>query len=308
MHLIRSLQPLPIKASVVSVGNFDGVHCGHMMLIRETVRRARMRRAQSVIVTFEPHTRVVTSPHQIQPILTTLEEKALLIGSLGVDYLVCLKFDRALMSLSPAEFIKRILIGRCKAVEWVMGQGHTFGSQRRGSAEFLRRHVDIKHFSLFVAKTARTGDTIVSSTEIRRRIVAGQVADALRLLGHPYLIITRRIRGVRKARQLGFPTINFEAVREPKVLPMPGVYAARLEFAGRRHCGALYWGDCPTFANRDFHFEFHLFGPPGKALRAGAKACIGLYHCIRHDRAFKNQDALARRIADDVNEIKRYFT
>jgi riboflavin kinase/FMN adenylyltransferase len=308
MHLIHSARPLSIDASVVSIGNFDGVHRGHIMLIKEVVRRAHERKAASLIITFDPHTRSVVTPGKPQPILTDPEEKAMLIEKFGVDYLVVLKFDQEMMHMPAEAFIDHILLHQLRAAEWVMGEGHSFGKNKQGSAASLRQAAAINHIRIFAAKLAFKDATVISSTEIRQHIIRGQMADALSLMGHSYPIITERIRGIHKATELGFPTVNFKKPQEPKTLPPPGVYAAKLEFRGNSYIGALYWGDCPTFEGREFHFEFHLLEKADVLPQPGEKACLWVHDFVRRDKAFKDEPALAHQIGNDIQIIQRFFS
>ncbi|MBD3316276.1 MAG: riboflavin biosynthesis protein RibF, partial [Chitinivibrionales bacterium] len=129
----------PGTQTVVSVGNFDGIHRGHRTLIRQTIQRARSQGLSSAVVTFVPHTRAMLNPDEPPFVLTTCEEKAHLLSGWEVDYLVCLRFDQAMASLSPEEFLEKILVDRLGTREWIMGEDHAFGKDRLGTKEFLHK-------------------------------------------------------------------------------------------------------------------------------------------------------------------------
>jgi riboflavin kinase / FMN adenylyltransferase len=308
MNIITDQAPIPtLTQSVVTVGNFDGVHAGHAMLIKEAVSRARARRAASVVITFEPHTRLVLHPDGSPPLLSSFEEKAVLIRALGADYLVRLPFDRNLAALSAEQFVKEVLVGRFKAVELVAGVGHTFGKGRAGDKNFLHNTVDKNHFSVFVANLFAAGSKAVSSSAIRNALIAGSMDEAVSMLGHPYLILAKRVDGVKKGRALGFPTLNFALPRDPKVLPPAGVYAAELEWQGSRYKGAFYYGRCPTFSGRPLHFEMNLFDFSGPDPAIGEESAIWLHTFIRPDRTFKGEEALTAQMKQDIAAIHTFF-
>jgi riboflavin kinase/FMN adenylyltransferase len=297
----------PPEASVVTVGNFDGVHRGHAALISEVVRKARESSRTSIVVTFDPHTRTVVSPGEPLPILTTLQEKALIIERLGVDLLVWIPFDATFARIDARQFAREILAGRLGAQEWVMGEGHGFGHDRSGNDNLLRTALGEKHFSVSVSRLVLGAGTPVSSTEVRARVVGGKLAEAVDLLGHPYAIVARRETGEGKGRQLGFPTLNFAHPLPPKVVPPSGVYAARLQVGREEALGALYFGDCPTTGKRPTHFEFFAFKMPDREPPVGENACLWVYDRVRPDKQFASFGELTDQIAHDVSYIKRFF-
>jgi riboflavin kinase/FMN adenylyltransferase len=297
-----------IGPTVVSVGNFDGVHRGHQQLIEQVNERARIRQAHSAIVTFEPHTRAFLHPGTPQPLLTTFEEKAHLIGSFGIEYLVKVNFDRHLAAMEPNRFIQEILIERIGATEWVMGSNHAFGRKREGNTKSLRQGGGRNDISTFIVDLRTQGTDIVSSTEIRNRLGTGNVEKATNLLGHPYLILTERVTGVQKGKQLGYPTLNFRLPMTEKVLPPRGVYAAVLEHEGASWTGALYLGNCPTFAAREVHFEFYAFSPDlDRFPNPGEVAALWVHDFLREDSAFSTEAQLVAQIENDIKTIHDFF-
>jgi riboflavin kinase/FMN adenylyltransferase len=299
---------LPIKASVVTLGNFDGVHRGHCALIKEVVKRAKKAHASSVVISFEPHTRAVLTPGKKQPFLSTLEEKAILLRPYGVDFLACIPFDKKFANVSAEEFVENVLKKEFHAKEWVMGEGHTFGKNHAGNKNFSHNSKGKNDIYIVAVKSLISKHAAISSTGIREKINEGRIADAVKMLGHPYLLVSSRISGVKMGSRLGFPTLNFARLPSNKVLPPPGIYAAELEYGPRRWRGALYFGDCPTFGNRDVHFEFHAFDYTGSGPEEGKSACLWVHSMIRPDKAFKSQGELAGQMAKDIVTIKNFFT
>ncbi|MBD3321153.1 MAG: riboflavin biosynthesis protein RibF [Chitinivibrionales bacterium] len=306
MELIRSLDSFTCPASVASTGNFDGIHRGHDLLISEVRKRAQSQQVSSIILTFEPHTRAVLEPDTPPMILTTLEEKRALVENKGIDFLVCLSFDSRTRHMSHSDFLQKILIEKLGVRQLVMGKGHTLGKNRM-SADSLHQASGTMHFSTFVVSTAASDGHTISSTEIRRKIIRGRLSEAVNLLGHPYLICTKRIRGVQQGRIQGYPTLNFAGAQPPKVTPHTGVYAAKLQFRDTMYSGALYFGNCPTLTYRKEHFEFHSFDAVTDEPSEGEPARLWLYDFIRSDQTFATGRELQKQISKDIITIKEFF-
>lgn len=295
------------KKSIVTVGNFDGVHCGHRILIEELVKRAEKENKRSVLITFEPHTREVLFADLPSNLLTTFPEKKILVEMLKVDYLLRIPFDKEFSEKTPENFIEEILISKLHASDWIMGEGHSIGKNRSGGRKFLHDGMSKYHINIFTANLKRMGAETVSSTQIRKHIIKGRVTEAVEMLGHPYLISAQRIQGLKVGSKLGFPTLNFKRPPSQKVLPPSGVYAAELEFSGNVIQGALYFGECPTFTQRDVHFEFHAFDMKGFEPQTGSNAGIWVYRFIRGNQLFSGEDKLVEQINKDIIDIKKFF-
>ncbi len=296
-----------IDRSVVSVGNFDGVHMGHQALVRALVERARFHRAVPVVVTFEPHTRAVLNPQSPLRLLTTLPEKKILLAGLGVEVLVCMPFTKKYADMEPVQFVELILEQRLGAVEWVMGENHLFGKERKGSKNFLQEHQSRKHINVFAIALSSQKAAVVSSTQIRSCIIEGTMGEAVAMLGHPYLIVAERTEGTRRGTSLGFPTLNFKVPPSQKVIPPPGVYAAELSTGDTTWSGALYFGNCPTFGNRDYHFEFHALAGPENYPGVSQVAMLWIHEFVRADETFGTEHGLVEQVERDIVSIRRFF-
>jgi riboflavin kinase/FMN adenylyltransferase len=354
MKIITENDPVPegLK-TVVTVGNFDGVHRGHARLIARAVGLARERGAAAAAVTFEPHTRSVVYPELSTMLLTTFAEKAALMAKMGVDCLFCLNFDEKFRLTGQDEFVEKVLAERLNASAWVMGEGHHVGRDRGGGKKNLHFVCGKYHINTFAEPPEIEGEAVISSTRIRGLVAEGRMEEAARMLGRPYLIAAERVRGVGVAtKNLKCPTLNFRRPEAGKVIPPAGVYAAEVEIIGgarvgvntggisanginangigadgintddisaggisakknRRLFGALYFGDCPTYANRDTHFEFHALNFGGADFiepAAGEGVRLWLHKFIRPNIAFPSESALKGQIALDVNEIKKIFS
>jgi riboflavin kinase / FMN adenylyltransferase len=299
------------ESTVLTVGNFDGVHRGHRSLIQETVRRASDKKnTKSAVVTFDPPTRfVIEKEESSYGLLTTFDEKATLIEMAGVDYLMRVPFDRAMSRKDPEAFIDEVLNGRMHMTGWVLGRGHAFGRNRSGTENFLHIMEGKYHFTTFVSDLlAREGNTI-SSTQIRECVMHGRIAEAVIMLGHPYLISVERTTGKKLGTKLGYPTLNFKSPPSLKVIPLPGVYAAELEYKGNSERGALYFGECPTLhEHREVHLEFHSFNRGKGEIGEGERAQVWLYSFVRPDNAFAGTGELVQQIGRDIETIRTFFT
>jgi riboflavin kinase/FMN adenylyltransferase len=308
MRILEPHECLPEGVrSIVTVGNFDGVHSGHRFLVEEVARRAAECHCASVLITFEPHPRLVLKPDQPFEQLTSFGEKMRLFGELPVDYVLCLPFTPEFSRMEPEAFVEKVLVGQLRTIGWVMGQGHGIGKDRAGENNVLQNILGKYHIVSFTANLLEQRTTIVSSTQIRLNIVNGRIDEAVGMLGHPYLISTRRIAGLKIGSQLGFPTLNFVRPPSQKVLPPPGVYAAEMEFKGLLQHGALYFGDCPTFSERPVHFEFHVLDTRGAFPDLGEDALIWIHRFIRHDRIFPAAAELVVQIEKDITTIRNFF-
>ena len=309
MKIIRQNEQLPkFEKTVITVGNFDGIHLGHQYLFSKLISRGKALGVPTVVVTFEPHTKLFFNPKHSAPLLTTFEEKAFLLKNLGIDYLIALKFDEKIASLSPEEFVENIMIKKFCAVECVMGKNHRFGAQKLGSHKFQHSKSGKNHFNIVSVDLLGEDSETASSTLVRELITNEKIEEAVELLGHPYPIIAERVGGVKKGSEMGYPTFNFSCPPSQKFIPRPGVYAAEVEYGGRKLFGALYFGNCPTFSNRDFHFEFHSLEQIDKDPDLGESVTLLVTGFIRLDETFDCEEKLIDQIEKDVIKIREYFT
>jgi riboflavin kinase/FMN adenylyltransferase len=295
------------ETTIVSVGNFDGIHRGHQLLIQEIIKYAEKSNQKTALVTFEPHTRLALYPELPQFLLTTFEEKALLLEKYGIDYLLKIPFTSDFSRLSPDDFIKDILIKNLHMTDWFMGEGHSVGKDRSGGKKFLHEAMSKYHINIFTENLMSKNDLVISSTQIRKFISEASISEAVEMLGHPYLIKAERASGLKIGTQIGVPTLNFQRPPEQKVIPPPGVYAAELEFRNIKLSGALYYGNCPTFENREAHLEFHAFDFDGQQPDLGESAFIWVHKFIRNDQTFENVNDLTNQMNKDIETIRTFF-
>ncbi|HTY09164.1 MAG TPA: riboflavin biosynthesis protein RibF [Candidatus Edwardsbacteria bacterium] len=292
--------------SIVAFGVFDGLHRGHRALIKSLVARARAVRANSVVLTFDPHPRLVLSRERWPMLLTTLAEKERLLAGLGVDIMGIIQFSRATAAMRPEDFVRKVLAGELAAAEVVCGRDCGFGRGRRGGLALLAALGREHGFTVDPVRPLRRGGLKISSTKIRRALLAGQLAAANEMLGRPYQFSGTVVRGHRIGRGLGYRTANVKIGDRSKLVPADGVYAAAARIGARMYRGMLYIGSRPTFRGHGRQIEFHAFGAKGDLY--GRAIDVRLMKFIRPDRKFGNAEQLRLAIGRDERAIRRYFS
>ena len=281
----------------LTVGSFDGVHLGHVDVIRHVIAAAKTADAQPALITFEPHPRCVLDPANCPQSITTLQEKLALIEAAGIEHAIVLRFDRELAALSPQEFVDRLAIVM-ELRRWVIGYDFAFGRGRTGSAQWLGEHgqqVDV------VAPFKFDGRELHSS-EVRRLITAGEVDQANRLLGREYSMAGPVEAGEKVGRQLGFPTANI-GVEPNKLIPALGAYAGRVRAPEGDFIAALSVGYRPTFGGTQLRVEAFLLDFEGDLYQQRLELRFVRY--LHPDIKFPTTDDLVRQLHQDVADTRR---
>lgn len=287
---------------MVSVGNFDGVHRGHAALIRRLVQLAARLGGPSVVVTFDPHPAALLRPGSEPVRLTEIERRAELLGALGVSHVVVCKTDLALLRLSARQFFDSVLVGALGARGIVEGPNFFFGYRREGTVDSLAAFCRQSRVEFEVAEALGDGESIVSSTEVRRRIAAGEIEAANRLLMAPYRIAGTVIRGDARGTGLGFPTANLTDIRT--LVPAPGVYATRIELDGHLRAAAAHIGPNPTFDPAGASkVEIHVVDYRGDLY--GRRLQVDFIGRVRDITRFESVDSLVRQLERDVATVRR---
>ncbi len=293
--------------SAVTVGSFDGLHVGHRKIIGTMIDKARERSLRSVVVTFEPHPRLVLdeSPECPVRLLTTFDEKISQFGSMDIDLLFVVRFDRQFASRSSESFICEVLAGMLGAKHVVVGYDHGFGSERRGSGITLHALGSECGFTVDVVSEVDIGDEPVSSTRIRQLLRSGSIREANACLGASYMISGTVVEGRQKGRQIGFPTANFRLPERCKLLPAHGVYVARVEIDGREFQVMMNIGIRPTVSeNGEVTVEAHILGYSGDLY--GRALVLHLVDFIREERRFDSFEELRAQLELDKIRVELY--
>jgi len=306
MKIIRDLKDLaePLKNSVATIGNFDGVHLGHREIFRGIVKKAHATGGKSVVITFVPHPLKVLAPEQAPRLLNTYIEKERLIRASCVDYLVELTFDEEMAAMSPDDFVENILINKLGVQHLIVGYDYAFGRDRAGDVDFLSRKGKEKGFTVEVLGPILRGEEIFSSTLARRLLGAGDVVGVVEPLGRNFTLEGRVVQGASRGAKLGFPTANL--LTEKEILPRPGVYAVKVKYEDRLYDGVMNIGFNPTFGAERISLEVHLLDFSqeiyGQTLR------VYFVERIREEKVFRSGDELAGQIAEDVETARRILS
>jgi riboflavin kinase/FMN adenylyltransferase len=281
----------------VAVGNFDGVHRGHQALVASAVAQARQTGGVAVVLTFDPHPSRVLRPEAGVAPLTTLEQKEELLAGLGVDRLAVLAFDRRLAGLSPGAFAEQVLAGALGARHVVVGESFRFGHDRQGDAHALLSLGGRLGFTVDVVPPVVRGGRPVSSSRVREALRQGAVREAGELLGRPYFVDGRVVKGDGRGRTIGVPTANLEP--DEQVLPARGVYAAHCRVAsGRGYLAVVNVGERPTFGGGRLTVEAHLLDFSGELYASRVR--LELIERLRGEERFSGAEALVARIQKDI--------
>jgi len=290
-----------IKNSVLTLGNFDGLHIGHRKVIQKVVDRASRLACPSVVYTFDPHPLKVVSPQKSPPLILDLEDKIRHIEELGVDFLVLARFTRGFAERHHDEFVREALVKKFSPVEVWVGHDFSFGKGRTGTVEHLKELGAGFGFSTHVIPPYKKLGAVVSSSRIRGLIISGMVKEAAVLLGRGYTVKGRVVKGAQVGSLLGFPTANLTVSSE--IIPGDGVYAAWATLDGKRHPAVLNIGSAPTFAGRGRCVEVHMLDFDGRIY--GRRLEVSFVARLRSEAAFATPAALAAQIGKDAARARK---
>ncbi|MBW1681246.1 MAG: bifunctional riboflavin kinase/FAD synthetase [Deltaproteobacteria bacterium] len=299
MTIIRDLSQIrePLVNPVLTIGNFDGVHHGHLALFARVKERARALNGQSAVMTFDPHPMKIMNPDLAPPIITPTSQKIQLIDDAGIDVIFCLPFTREFAAVTAEDFIHEILVKRIGIREIVVGYDYSFGRDRRGDIDLLRKMGETLGYRVHVVDPIRIDTTLVSSTSIRELVREGALSGAKKLLGRDYQITGTVVKGRnRGGRLLGFPTANLDLLDE--LTPKPGVYAVNVVIDGVLHPGVTNIGYNPTFGEGNFSVETHILDFSGDLL--GKTIQVRFLFRLRDEKTFDSIEALADQIGKDI--------
>lgn len=306
MNVIFDLEKLksPLKNPVLTIGNFDGVHKGHLALFEKVKERALAIGGQSVVMTFEPHPVKVMAPENGPPLITPIEQKLHLIWDSGIDIIFCIPFTHQFASISAQDFVNEILVNKIGIREIVVGYDYTFGHQRQGNIALLQQMGERLDFKVHVLEQVRIDHTLVSSTHIRELIQEGNLTEAKKLLGRNYQICGTVVRGKnRGGKLLGYPTANLKLI--DKLIPKQGVYAVTVIIGEKTYIGVTNIGNNPTFGDDALSIETHILNFSKDIL--GEKIKVNFIHRLRDEKTFKNVQELSDQIDRDIQQTRKLF-
>jgi riboflavin kinase/FMN adenylyltransferase len=290
------------EPSVLSIGNFDGLHLGHQAILRKVVERARRLQVRPAVLTFSPHPVRVLAPDVAPKLISTLPQKIRLLEGAGIELLFIAKFDMPFAAVTPEDFIRNYLVDGLRAKALCVGSNFTFGHRQAGTIETLKqwRH----EFEVIEVASVSTRRVVVSSTQIRRRIQEGKVSQACRLLGRWFEIEGRIVAGAGRGRNVTVPTLNLEP--ENELVPCQGVYITRTEMDHGPWVDSITnVGTRPTFGGGFQTIETFVLkaSVPGEP----STARLQFIRRVRDERQFDSPELLREQIGRDVQAATKFF-
>ena len=307
MQVFRRLDEVPSQfgPTVVSVGNFDGVHRAHQEVVRHMAERARALAGKAVVVTFDPHPTRILRPDVAPKLLTPLPIKLELLEKTGVDAVLVLPFTRDLSLMTAEEFAQQVRAGTLHAREVHEGYNFHFGHKAQGNVDTLAELGKKFGFEAGIYSEQILRGHHVSSSQIRKLIASGEVGKARALLGRPFSIFSNPGRGRGYGRKYTVPTVNL--ARYEELVPADGVYVTWLRVAGECFEAVTNVGNRPTFGADSFAIESHLLNFHPIDLLPDTELELIFLKRLRPEIKFPSVEALREQIAKDVHQARRYF-
>jgi riboflavin kinase/FMN adenylyltransferase len=300
MEVIHGIDKIKRKFRnpVITIGNFDGVHIGHLSLFQRVKDLAETMGGESIVITFYPHPIKVLSPSNGPPLITSHEQKVHLIEAAGIDVFIVIQFTPEFATMNASDFVQEIIHAKIGARAVVVGPDYRFGHKREGDIPALTRMGRELNFEVHVVPDITLNGVEVSSSTIREFVTVGDLKRAREMLGRDYQVAGRVVRGRdRGGRLLGFPTANLQLIEE--LTPKPGVYATEVVIEGQLYDGATNIGYSPTFKNGAFSVETYILDFSedvyGKVIQ------VRFIKRLRDEKTFSSPEELSLQIQKDVD-------
>jgi riboflavin kinase / FMN adenylyltransferase len=307
MQIFRKLEDIPtgFGPTVLSIGNFDGVHLAHQHVLKQLVQRAVEKHAKAVAVTFEPHPARILRPDSSLRLLTPAPEKIRLLAKTGIDAVVLIPFTRDLSLLTPEEFAVDVLQNRLHATEVHEGFNFRFGHKAAGDVDMLSALGRKMGFEVKIYPEMKIRGETVSSSDVRKLLRGGRVSRARHLLGRPFNLLSTPGRGRGYGSKYTVPTINLSRYEE--LIPLDGVYITQIRVADECFDSVTNVGNRPTFGEDSYAVESHLLNFHPIELTAETEVEIFFLERLRDEIKFPSVEALRDQIGRDVKKARRFF-
>ncbi|HZI88675.1 MAG TPA: bifunctional riboflavin kinase/FAD synthetase [Pyrinomonadaceae bacterium] len=305
MEVFRDIEDFrrPELKTVVTMGNFDGIHLGHQALVGNAVAEAKQCRTKSVVFTFEPHPLKLLAPERAPRMIVNHQDKMDMLQALGVDAVIVQSFDHRFASIQAEDFVRRYLLERLNLSKIWLGRDLKFGRARQGDAEDLIRWGTELGFGVGIVEPILVQGKRISSSRIRQLIEQGRVDEVQPMLGRYHFISGRVVSGHRRGRNLGFPTANLASVTE--LLPGDGIYATILELQNHCWLSVSSVGRNPTFGEGSRTVEAFILDFAGDIYGEAVK--LSFVQRIREERMFAQIEDLVTQMREDVQTARAIF-
>jgi riboflavin kinase / FMN adenylyltransferase len=304
IHFPDDARPPWLVHPVLALGNFDGLHRGHLKIVERVKRGAAEHGGTPMAMTFDPHPPRVVRPDKAPPLLMTKAQRLEALHRAGIACVAVVRFTREFSQWDPETFVRNVLVEWLHVSEVWVGANFLFGRGRAGNFSLLRTLGQQYGFRADKIDPVRYKDFVVSSTRIRRLVTEGRVDEAGALLGHAYYVDGRVVEGRKRGRELGFPTANLATDNE--LLPPHGIYATMLDVDGVVHAGLTNIGTRPTFDESDVTVETYLLRYSGDLY--GKRVRLSFVQRLRDERRFEDVDALRAQMQADERWAERLFS
>ena len=289
------------KGSVIAIGNFDGIHVGHQKVLKEAKRKAKSKKLKFGLVTFEPVPTMFFNKNIKNHRVNSLDQKISFLKKIKLDFLVIINFNKVFSNMSAENFIKTVLYEELKSKYIFISQNFKFGKKRLGNIKILKNFEKKYLYKSIVTVPQKSKVKIVSSSLIRNLIYKGEVQEVEKLLGRPWCIEGKVIRGAQRGRKIGFPTCNIKL--NSYTMPKLGVYSVRVKIDNLKKGGIANIGFRPTFNGKSLLLEVNIFGIKRNLYKKILK--ISFIKFIRAEKKFENINQLKAQIKKDIVSAKK---
>jgi riboflavin kinase/FMN adenylyltransferase len=304
LHFPDDPRPPWLVHPVLALGNFDGLHRGHLKIVERVRRGAAEHGGTPMAMTFDPHPSRVVRPDKAPPLLMTKAQRLEALGRAGISAVAVVRFTQEVAHWNPETFVRTVLVDWLRVSEVWVGANFLFGHERSGNFSVLRTLGQRYGFRADKIDPVRYKEFVVSSTRVRRLVTEGRMDEAGALLGHQFYIDGVVVEGKRRGREIGFPTANLKT--ENELLPPNGVYATTVTIDGVVHPGISNIGVRPTFGDStNTTVEAYVMGYSGDLY--GQQVRLGFVQRLRDERKFEDVDALRAQIEADRRRAERLF-
>jgi riboflavin kinase / FMN adenylyltransferase len=285
------------KKTFVTIGTFDGVHIGHLKVIKDLVKNALQNNATSILLTFFPHPRMVLNKTANIKLINTLDERIQLLKKTGLDVLVIHEFTKEFSKQTAFNFVKSVLVDKLNIAELVIGYDHQFGQNREGDFKHLKSYGKLLNFKVKEISKLDVDNFAVSSTLIRKAIKNGKIEKANNYLGYNYMITGKVVKGKNLGQKIGFPTANIQVQEPYKLLPKTGAYVVKSQIENKTIFGMMNIGYRPTVSGEKQTIEIHFFDF-NKDLY-GIDIQIDVLAYLRDEQKFDSVKLLTNQLQED---------
>lgn len=306
MEIIHSASNFSYKGkTVITIGTFDGVHIGHQKILSRLIASAKKQNKKSVLLTFFPHPRMVLQKDVRLELINTIDEKAVLLEEMGLDFLVIHPFSLEFSRLTALDFVRDLLVNQLNTSKLVIGYDHHFGKNREGNIQQLTEYSLMYDYEVEEIPAQDIDDVSVSSTKIRKALHSGHLQTANKYLGYNFSLTGKVVNGKKLGGKIGFPTANIDIKEDYKLIPKTGVYVVKSTIDSEVCFGMMNIGYRPTVKGTHQTIEVHFFNYNGDLYEKNLS--VHLLYYLREEQNFENVDALISQLHLDKKSAQDYI-